>query len=537
MKIKLIYSLVFICLFATTGFGQIDNRHTKLEFEYKRGGLINRTGKGTVNYGFWKDDLARNVKLFIEPTGNGQRHRLRFKEGKNTLYLALNNLKLSDNGRKLAIKKNCITASGVAKYSGPFYEIRNAEDQIQIPFAVTGNGNGEIKVSFDVVKASSGDVDEWACDIGKNTIVFKFNASDFGQEITEEPTEEVAIPIRESSVYVNPESNIKREWRNIDRERQDELCAFYKQYERTSYGEKAREILKRFDDEAWKIAKRENTVPAYQRYRDASDNCLKRYDKDARRRIRSFEKNGDLDARWEQLKAGRDKEAVFDFFLEKGDYKGEVLTFYKNNFSSLDAEFRELKAKQSYVLTVLDTIFKPRYRDISLDEGLKINDELWLESGILQVEVLKKGSYKINIQDSIGRDTTFAFFGYTFDAEGLVTEEGYTIEIEGGVPPFEINLYDDESKELKFTKESVDRTIILEKDYLLQQDIYGSFQVAVKHAKDDLDNITLKAPLVLEKTTSINWLILFVWLICIALLAFSIWIYWKERNRRLSYIK
>lgn len=496
--------------------------------------------------------------------GEDRVHWIQATKDYNKLYLIIKNLRLENqSGRKLSHFKlaihnpSCVTTSGVVKHNlSNHFDMKSGAPAMPIIFEIVDNGTGELRVGFDVVKKRDHS-STWKCNVGE--IVLKLKAEGFkvdtdGDDIddsidncpkhpnpnqADSDSDDVGdecdnCPFVSNTnqkdldgdsigdacdIYENQDDTVvdilRRKWEEVDKTSLNELCSFWLIYKNSVLGPKARKAIRALDQKAWRTATTKNTTKAYRDYLKYLDKCQlrERYAKTARQKIGAL----DLSKKWEGLKKGMIEENIVSFFKEHGDYKSEVLFFIKENFPSLNPIMIEVESNRKYRVRIQNDFFYPRYKDISLKKGIIIDNSKWLESRVLAINLTQSGTYRIQVKDTIGRDTLFVF-GYQFRAKETIYPKEYNIKINGGSPPFQVALYDESNSE-KWKRTFEDRDIILSKETFVKQGLEGNFKVSVKHSYDQMDELILSEELVLEKSKLI--LILTILILLISVLLFS----------------
>ncbi len=523
MNIKKKSLLIFLAFYTAFAYGQVvEVEWHKSSFEYKNN--LGRTKKGDVSVNLWRG--AQGATKYISHKTNTL-HSLDFRNTKKTIYVAFTKLKFGRNSKKikLVVKKDCIKPKGVIKYHQSFHEFKQGETRLIIPFSVNDNGEGEIKISYDIVKENSNNLNDWNCDKGE--ITFKINASGF--PINSEKNKKNLVDNTNSTRNRNANSVIKKKWDSLNKNNLTELCAFYARYSKTSYGSSARKKIRQLDELAWKKIKKEPSTIAYRQYlSDFEENCALRgrYVRQAKTNL----KDSSILDEWESLMEAKDKEGIIAFMNGNEVYRQDAMNFIRDIFPIVP-KVEELEKNKKYLLSLEDTIFAPRYKNISLNDGIvKIDDSNWLEAKKLIVELNKGGSYKIQVEDTIGRISYFDF-GYNFKASHKNIAQDYQIQIEGGAPPYLVTLTDDANVEV-WSEEFNESTILLNKEDLISNGIIGSFEVSLKHSADNLDGITFDQQLIIEKSSSVQIISSIIWGICMLVLFLLLLFFLRKRFKK-----
>jgi len=483
-----LFFVIFLYLIPYIG-AQVDVEISS--FTYKDNANKERTGE--IGYTFWQD--AGTVMDQIPYKGKAHTHQLTFSPSKNKFTIGLMHLKLDRKTRgdfKLAVKNNCIIRNGVLNYRGSFIEIEEGDTREKLSFNVSGNGTGKVAVRFAIVPKNSSNINDWVCTIGE--IVFKLNATGFP---------EVTNPTLTVNPSPKPPDNKPPLPKTLK-----ELCTGYTRYRTVNSTEAQRfkEEYRKIEAAIWRKA---NSIKAWEKYITDLGACTYikgRYITKAKDKIaeekRKAEKLG-ITEKWESLKAEKNKEAILTFFAKKN-----------------------LRKKQ-YTLKILDTLFVPKYKNISLNNGITIDDSRWLSSQELKVELKKEGNYKILVADTIGRSSIFDF-GYVFQANSTNESDAYTINIEGGDAPFFVSLWDEKETET-LLGEFEQREIKLVKEDLIKKGIVGTFNVSLKHSSDQRDQVFLDKELAVEKPSSTQLISAIVGFLCAALLSVSVFLFLRKK--------
>lgn len=487
--------------------------------------------------------------------------------------------------KKLVFRKSCITLSpnhGI-KIGADFTakSISKRQRPIDIPFEINKNGEYSIAVKFGIAKKNE-DAAQWKCENDEYVINVKVrvngverdsdgdgfpDAEDFckdkksiknlnsdrdtlgdacdncplidnndQRDRDEDGIGDVCDPCPDKygSKCNEIEKLIKDTWKNMsskDKKNMNKLCSFYSRFMNAKnddgkpYNEvrKAEEYIEELKKKRWdatnKISKEE-----LKSYVDYSKECTSIRDYRIRK-ARSLIKNITFEEEWKGLQKNNEEEAIVAFYKEEAkgnDLEEVVLDHIITNFPLL-ADLQLLdKAEKRYELRVENAFFNPRYKNISLDYGMEIEDRDWLDSYTLDLKLNESGSYKVLIRDEIGREAIVSL-GYQFKAEGILNNENYIIQIEDGTPPYHISFTGaDQLETQSITSDS--SVIVLNKKELVQSGLIGKYTVAVKHSRDQLDEIILPDQLELKKTGISKIVTLIISAVCFILLVLVMFI-------------
>ncbi len=556
MKTTALYIFFLSFLFATPAIGQLEWH--EVPFKYR-----GEKKEGVIEYHFWKD--GELMKELTKYSGSDQIHDLKLEDGKQHIYLGLR-LKEIEKKYRLVVSPNCIETTGSITFNQTeFYELKEGKVD-EIVFKIEKNGLSKIVVGFDIVKKDS-DKSIWNCDKGK--FVFAFNTTGLIEDIDgdgiadeidnckyiknknqdDRDLDDVGDKCDNCPDRYNPkqedsnnndkgdacepkednfEKNAQEKWNATNTKEIRELCSFYSEYSASKHGKEAKKNIRKLEKTTWDKTEKKNTISDYTTYLKYLNNCglPLRYKKEAKSAILKIK----LRKEWDTLKAERNKEKIIAFLKKNKNYQTEIIPFILEYFPSLEINKKEKNQDQWYSITVGDKVFHPRYKDISLDYGMKINDKQWLESGILLIEIKKRGNYKLLIQDSIGREEVLKF-GYQFKAKTTDTSDSLRIHIEGGAPPYFINLIDKEGKEV-WVSEYPDQNISLIKEDLIKKGIIGTHTIVVKHSYDNRDELQLNEKIILKKSISVQVISAIVLGFCVMVLAILLFIFLRKNKRK-----
>lgn len=230
---------------------------------------------------------------------------------------------------------------------------------------------------------------------------------------------------------------------------------------------------------------------------------------------------------WEQLDPYADEEDIADFIstsrFEENKEKASLLV--KENFPKL--EFTSERNGNTIVATIVNPFFKPRFKDISHSDGLRINDDSWQENHTLKIEILKNEDYKILLRDNIGREAIIPF-GNTFEADMEVSDSTYLINILGEERPFHIELVNNATQSRQTFITHADH-IVFNKATLLKNGLSGEYAVKVGYG-NNRRTMELDQPIYLEKKRSFkSWITGFLIVAIIAIGVFLVRIFTRKK--------
>ena len=325
--------------------------------------------------------------------------------------------------------------------------------------------------------------------------------------------------------------------------------------------QKAKGFLKEFDIEAWKLVREpwylretmqrrdfhkslknyKETLKKYLEQKTCTDFHKPIYGSKAKEEIYKVRKilNGDP-------KPGDDSsEPSFCEKLKTGDVNLEdlITQLESKSISCKEEALRILQMEYPLQLTV-ETAGKQRifnfenatglrYKNLSPNAGLTINDTALLESSRLVVNVEDRGQFKLYFKDTYGRDTTVQFSNALTAKLSGGLDSNLIIQIIGGEAPFFIQLYDPKTEDLLVELETFDRTYILNKEEL--KDISGPILIKVA-GSDNPQRPVLAGPTFIGASNN-GLMRLFLWTLIsllVAIMLFYLFRYTRAEKTRFA---
>lgn len=516
--------------------------------------------------------------------GQNTSHEVKFSPTQNKFVLRIGELDMkqrlndSKNSKRFKIvfaAKNIVPDphGNVTLGEFGFIFLEGDGSTIEIPFEVNKNGLGQIKIDFDVIKTrDENDPSVWKGTGG--SIVFNFNVNGMVDLDPDKdgylnsndncPNVENADQLDQDKDGVGdvcdncistPNSDqldedkdgfgnacdkypgkddseeddrIKKEYQkvktiydNVNKEDLQALCGFIEIYPSfRDISDKARKHLSTLDENSWLEAEETpNEELGYKAYIDYVAICPARagaYLGQAQAKIYSIRLAGE----WNQLKRSGTQTELASFLDRYGNYRGEVVQKIRDSFPSLDLSLSR-NGDRFVEVYFNNSVFNPRYKDISLKAGLAINDANWETDKKLEIRIQNEGAFKLLIQDSIGRDTILNF-GYQFGVTQIPSEDNLVqLKVEGGQKPYWVSLFDQEENEV-WNASFIDSDIKLDKKELIKQGLQGDYKVSVRHSDEELDEVMLAEVLNLKKSNKTMIISILIGLISLLILALVI---------------
>jgi hypothetical protein len=134
----------------------------------------------------------------------------------------------------------------------------------------------------------------------------------------------------------------------------------------------------------------------------------------------------------------------------------------------LPLDIQMLGSEGSKTVTILHAN-NPKYKDISLNDGLEIDDSRLLSEKILQVQYNRSGRYRILIKDDWGKSDTLNFDN-KLSASLAADSNQLVFTINGGKKPYKIEFFNAETNQSVWSLTNVlDRKKVFFKDSLARQ--------------------------------------------------------------------
>lgn len=456
---------------------------------------------------------------------------------------------------KLVVDEACIRSENL-KPIPDFYQIDESinkegiyEKDEEVCFNVINSGKASIEIYFEITKYSSNEVVS-ACNNGslsrkfdklivnKPQEVVKVSDSDgdgvpdsldncineknLNQEDIDKDGIGDACDDIDNRIIIEKSIEVKKPkpidpFDTIDKTNLNDLCAYLS---KNKGAQKAIDAIKKIDQKIWSETQITNTKVAYQQYRDTLSNCpyTPMHIENVKAKINYFE----ISETWEKLKINKDEDAIIDFYKQHGDYKSEVVSFIKTEFPVLKADLKKITEKK-YVIIPNNSI-KPRYKDLSLNEGILIDDTKWADT--LSIEIIKHGRYEILIRDEFGRDTSL-LLNYTFEVTIIQTSKDYKIEVSGGEPPFQTIIKQNEEEIHIVDGTQLNKSLLKEQEKVKENEKYD---IVLRDATSY--EIKLLDPLKIEKSISIKVIQTIILLIAVAIIFIIIFFLIKKRKHK-----
>jgi len=460
MTCKALYIIIFIMFFALTCVGQDQNWYAPFGKDDIVKEVDGKNVYGRLRYNIYKRTID----------GKDLKKEKPFPKVGETICVQIGHLELKYNKKndkkrkyKLVISERCITSENLKPLIGN-YTIYEKDDDTHdgkkyalICFETKKSDKASLKISFDIVKRNSTNLNEWGCDGGflmdsltvegdangllppnedkggttdniDNHSTTKFNS--------EQKDEEDGIEYEyERTVIPEPP---KDRYLDINKTDIDTLCDYLQTSPTDS---RAKNDIKKIDDAKWQIVGQSQNISDYENYlRLIPAGCSYSliHTKEATNKIEYLR----IFAEWNNLKSSKNEEAIIGFYkanIKKAQVayliKGEVTLFIKEIFPKINIAVDTIKEndKEKHIIRGKNTV-NPKYKDLSLNKGILIDDSNWPDS--IVIEIKEAGRYEILIRDEFGRETTLTF-DYNFKIDEVNQDrKQYTMEIKGGHPPF-----------------------------------------------------------------------------------------------------
>ncbi len=195
-----------------------------------------------------------------------------------------------------------------------------------------------------------------------------------------------------------------------------------------------------------------------------------------------------------------------------------------------DLDFNRTKTGQTFLIQVKNPFFSPRYKDISLWDGLEIDDSNWQSNHRLDVKMLHANrEYKILIRDDLGREAVVPL-GSAFIASMAKADSAYIVKILGGKTPYQIELRNNESGHFEKYETSKEQ-IVFEKQDLLDKGFEGQYAVLVSYESGP-EPQELSDQLYFEKPKFNKMIYVWILLLLIAVIGVVLFFYLTRKTQQ-----
>lgn len=535
MLYKAIFSSFLFALISISSLAQI-NHETFVDFEYNF--KNNQKKKGKFAFSIWQQGDV--VKDYVENKGENHIHSMFFENKKNKVFIAFEKLDLegrrANKNYKLVVHQKCISTNnnGVVDYDLVSHELTNKTKLIQIPFEIKANGYGEIRIGFDIVKDNSNSIIDWKCSVGE--IVFKLKATGIGDAdkdndgVYDKIDNCLGVSNKDQTDWDNDgygnlcdncPKNGNRNQADRDYDGVGDICdncpfkgnANQNDSDRDGVGDVCDKC--QGQDDAYCGKKKIVAVPKKTKPKTKPKPTVK----------------DDLYEEWEALKKEGDEPDIFQFYQRNGNYREEVIPFFYDNFPLIVTDNREDEAEKDFYTEVENDFFNAKYKNISLNDGILIDDSDWMDAKKLAIEITKPGSYNILIRDSIGRQNILKYDGGSrFHVIPNENAEDFILILKGGEGPYAIRLLDSNNEEKWDGKYNLD-TIEVNKNMLIKQGLVGDYQLSIKQLNNPNSEINVEEFIHLEKSSSFKLLTIGLPILIILLVVGGILFFFKRRNQ------
>ncbi len=403
---------------------------------------------------------------------------------------------------KFLIKSDCPLSTDHVKHIAddtPIQSKENGDINKNIEYQIIKDGKGEIIIKLGITD-NGNNINETSCNDGK--IVIRYNITGVYKKpvvVKEKPKPK---PPSESKRQIKPQEEF--DWKMLNKEDINALGQFIEEY---PYGKKlneAKERLKKLDDFLWNKAGNSKAKKDYEFYTYKFRNyphLALRYDQAEIKIDGAGRSSGDSSGGSKKiddfLLTNPSEEDIVQYIKAHAYSRKEALNHIITEFPKI--EYSKEKIDDRFKIKILNPYFNPRYKNISLSDGLIIDHSSWQEEYVLNIEVNKDEDFKIIVTDSLDREIIIPF-GNTFDVDVTDTDEAYVINILGGKKPYTIELFNEQTKHSE-NFETNSTSFLLSKEKLLNEGFLGEYTVKVKH-NDRVEPLVLSRSIYLKESKS-----------------------------------
>ena len=122
-------------------------------------------------------------------------------------------------------------------------------------------------------------------------------------------------------------------------------------------------------------------------------------------------------------------------------------------------EYKRERTGNSYVYQ-LNFVKNPRWKDISADYGMEVDDSRLLSDKELRIKLTESGKYRLFIEDEWGKKDTIELAN-VFNANFEKVSTGYRLFVEGGSPPYEVRLVNLASNNVEKTYDNIKDSLLI----------------------------------------------------------------------------
>ncbi|MCB0642629.1 MAG: hypothetical protein KDC44_13360, partial [Phaeodactylibacter sp.] len=122
-------------------------------------------------------------------------------------------------------------------------------------------------------------------------------------------------------------------------------------------------------------------------------------------------------------------------------------------------KYQREKSGNTYVYQ-LSHVKNPRWKDISQDYGMVVDDSKLLSDKQLRIKLNDRGKYKLFLEDEWGKQDTIELANI-FNAVLDKVSTGYQLFVEGGNPPYQVQLVNLSSNEAEKTYDGIQDSLII----------------------------------------------------------------------------
>jgi hypothetical protein len=471
---------------------------------------------GTLHFKFFyeptKPDFGSSIGQFSTQTQGTNIQFIDLEYGSVRIILDRIQLdkKKHENQFQFVIPMKCFgAADGMSLYRSKAYQSEIANQQFlssqdkTFDFRVTRNGSNYITINFGVISKDITDLQDWKCEEG--TIRVTFNVSGI---------------LEEEEIRPNQDSLDFFAWkRNGLKGYSDYLT----KYPDGQYAAEADRGMREIEQQLWDQAKRTNKISSYNDYLETMAPYPKymRHKEDANDRISALQQNSEERKFW-NARNTENTIAAYEAYLERypeGTYERQAregivrLMPMGIEYQTNEAGFKEIK---------FSNVNNLRYKDISPDYGLTIDDSQLRSDTILRISYESQGLFRLFVEDDWGKSQEFSFSNELVATMALNQDSTLLqFSIDGGKKPYQIDLIDHLTGNAVYSISDIeDPSISIPIDTLRAKGIVGILRSEIRD-KDQLQPQYPEGLVKIEtiKTFGLNWIVILSILVGLAAIA------------------
>lgn len=367
------------------------------------------------------------------------------------------------NGYKIVLPQRCIILSG----PGVKVVITKEDNMGQaVGFQINRDGKSKISLAVSVVKNGA------PASCGKEPLVIGFEVEGLVDE--------------EKELWVTFENQGFNGW-----------CEFYKRYNKQRFATEALKLINGEIAIKWRKIKDTASVKTLDAFIAKYKSC-----QPGNKWVLAADSTAEgLKAREAAfLKAQADEEKAINSARNSGDMDlyQVYLRQYTNEGRFAQEAFDSIRRLQpinrymteqsdGWMVLQFDPLVKPGYKDISLQQGLDIDDSRFAKEKILKVRPEKTGNFTIEVRDlAFPWKSLKVEFSNKFRVHFAFDSTHATFTMIGGAPPYHIALRDMSSDSIVWHKTVQDTVFVLNiRQELQRKNIHGIFQPQVSDASSE----------------------------------------------------